>query len=127
MTDLPQEATKLAIEHSDAWLGNFAIEVRPYFFCSLIFWFLRVLSKPNDTLRMHIYDLCFSVPVGTLAGAIAMEYQHMIFLSMGCASMASLVARDWVKVFLDTGWGQKLDSALDSVLDAVKSRIGKGE
>lgn len=69
---------------------------------SLIFGFIKVLTVPTtDCWKCNVGTLLISVVIGTLAGALALQYQFGDYTAITVSSISSLLSRDIVMAILN--------------------------
>ena len=70
-------------------------EITAFAIAAMIFGVIRLLLLPGDSpLRVYFVSLAVSIPVGTIIGALAMEWGCGDYASMAAASIGSLLAHD---------------------------------
>ncbi len=76
-------------------LIEFAEEVQVYTFWSALFGMVRTLVIPHRrNIATYLTTLLLSVPLGILAGTIAVEYGVGFYTSVGISSFTALIAED---------------------------------
>ena len=89
---------------------------------ALIFGIVRLLLLPgNNSVKVYLTSLAASVPVGTLVGAMCLEFGVADYASMAAASVASLLAHDLLTGIMNNRafLGALLKRAAENLTDKV--------